>query len=141
MICSGRSNFSICDAAIHIDLRELEEKVAKQIDEMLKASPPEEIIPSTEEMSAEILAVENKIERLVNALSESSDISALYISRQIEALHKEREEMMNSVQNEPNQLCQIEFNSLSFNEKKMVASEFIERILLNENQVDIQWKI
>lgn len=141
LICSGRSNFSICDASIRVDLSELEEKAAKQIEEILKASPPEEIIPSAEEMSAEILAVEKKIERLVNALAESSEISALYISKQIEVLHKEREQMMNSVQNVPQQMCKIDFNALSFDEKKMVAAEFIERITLDENQVNIHWKI
>jgi len=88
-----------------------------------------------------MLAIEQKIERLVNALAESSDISAAYISKQIDVLHTEREEMMKNVKNDTRQIRKLDFDSLEFNEKKLIAAEFIERILLNENDVNIVWKI
>ena len=141
LICSGRSNFSNCDASVKIDLKELERHIADRIDEILKSSPPGDAIPVTKELSSEMLAIEQKIERLVNALAESSDISAAYISKQIEVLHTEREEMMKNVKNDTRQIRKLDFDSLEFNEKKLIAAEFIERILLNENDVNIVWKI
>ena len=141
LICSGRSNFSTCTSTINIDLRELEMRIAEQIGEILKESPPEDIIPATKEVSSDILAIEQKIERLVTALSECSEISATYISKQIEALHKQRNDIMNSIKNEPRKIRQIDFKSLEFDEKKIIAAEFIERILLEGNEVNIIWKI
>jgi len=141
LICSGRSNFSNCDASVKIDLKELERHIGDRIDEILKSSPPGDAIPVTKELSSEMLAIEQKIERLVNALAESSDISAAYISKQIDVLHTEREEMMKNVKNDTRQIRKLDFDSLEFNEKKLIAAEFIERILLNENDVNIVWKI
>ncbi len=139
--CSGRSNMAICDANHTVDLRELEAYVAEKITEILQASPPKESIPAERQLSSEMLAIEKKIERLVNALSESSEISAGYISKQIEALHKEREKLMQRCQNETRPIQQLDFNACSFEEKKVIAQEFISRILLDGKDVNIIWKI
>ena len=141
LICSGRSNFSNCDAKININLKELEEYIASQIDKFLNNSPIENMLPEAREMSSALLNIEQKIDRLINALAESSDISVTYISKQIELLHKEREEIMKDVLHEPNKIQQINFNLLDFNKTKLIAAEFIERLLLDENQVNIFWKI
>ena len=141
LLCSGRSNLSNCDASIHINLRELEDYVTQQLETMLASAPPEDIAsPSSQEASA-ILEIEQKIERLVMALAESSEVSALYISKQIDRLHKEREELLNQVSQIPTTIQQMAFSQMNFDEKKLVAAEFIERILLDGEHVNICWKI
>lgn len=141
LVCSGRSNLSVCDASIRVDLRELEQYVAEQIKDILASSPPDEIYPDTSEDAKEILEIEQKIDRLVAALAESSEVSVTYISRQIETLHKKRETLLaKSVSTHP-RVQQLDFDTLSFEDKKVVASEFIERILLGENEVNIVWKM
>ena len=141
LICSGRSNLASCDASIRIDLRELEQQVAAQLRELLNACPPEEVCPDSREESQALLAVEQKIERLVNALAESSDVSAVYISRQIDKLHKEREALL--AQSAPSCIPgkRLDFDAASFEEKKLIAAQFIDRILLDDNRVNIIWKI
>lgn len=141
LVCSGRSNLSKCDASIHIDLRELEQHIAAQLRELLNGCPPEAIGPDTQAASAELLAVEQKIERLVNALSESSDISACYISQQIDRLHKEREALLARSAPAHSSGGRLDFDAASFDEKKLIAAEFIQRILLDGNHVNIIWKI
>lgn len=141
LICSGRSNLSICDASVEVDLRELEQYVAEQINTFLKESPPNEAIPLAKERSEELLAVEQKIERLVSALAESSEISASYISKQIDVLHKEREALIDTIPKNTQKRNKLDFNALEFDEKKLIAAEFIDRILLNEKNVNIVWKI
>lgn len=141
LICSGKSNFSICDNRISVNLRELENYIADEIDKMLKEAPPNEIIPTTKEYSAEILSIEQKIERLVNALAESGDVAASYISKQIEALHKERDELMKRSRSEPTKIRTLDFKSLRFEEKKLIAAEFIEKIMISGKNVNIIWRI
>lgn len=141
LLCSGRSNMSLCDAKISVDLRELENYVEDKIIKFLRKAPPCEAIPESAELSGEILKIEGKIERLVTALSESSEISTSYISNEIERLHKKREQLINKASKENRKPMQIDFKNLDFNDKKIVAGEFIEKIYLKEDNVNIVWKI
>ena len=140
LVCSGKSNFAVCDCRVSVDLRELEDYVANKIQEMLKESPPEEI-PASKSFSEEILNFEQKIERLVNALAESSDIAVTYISKQIEVLHKQREELMNQSHSKPTKIKSLDFKSLSFDKKKLIAAEFVDKIQIEGKNVNIIWKI
>ncbi len=141
LICSGKSNFSACDVSVNTDLKELEDYVTFEIDRILKNSPSNKFIPSTKENSAQILAIEKKIERLVNAIAVSDDISAAYISKQIEELHKERISLLEDMGKKSSKKQEIEFYKLGFDEKKMVAAQFIEKISLEDDKVNIEWKI
>ena len=135
-----RSNFGNCDAAIDVDLRELEDYNAHELQNMIDDCPAE--LPAIEDnaQAEAILAVEQKIDRLVTALAESSEISASYISKQIEKLHAEREHLLHEVSHPAPQLLQFDFLRASFDEKKLVAAEFIERIEIEGKNVNITWK-
>lgn len=141
LLCSARSNFSSCDCSVDVDVWELEEYVSSQIAEMLKSSPPTEIIPDSKELSAEVLALEQKIERLVNAIAECDDVSVQYINKQIAALHKQREELLQKPKSEAPAIQKLDFAKLSFDEKKMISAEFIEKISISGTNVNILWKI
>lgn len=141
LLCSARSNFASCDCTVEVDVRELEGYVESQISEMLKSSPPMEIIPDSKELSAEVLALEQKIERLVNAIAECDDVSVQYINKQIAALHKQREELLQKPKSEAPAIQKLDFAKLSFEEKKLIAAEFIEKISISGTNVNILWKI
>lgn len=141
LLCSGRSNFSSCDCSVDVDVRELEAYVESQISEMLKSSPPTEIIPDSKELSAEVLALEQKIDRLVSAIAECDNVSVQYINKQIAALHKQREELLHKPKSEAPAIQKLDFAKLSFDEKKIIAAEFIEKISISGTNVNILWKI
>ncbi len=141
LICSQRSNKGSCDAAIRVNLRELEEQVGAQIQEYLKASPPELLEISMEMNANDLLKTDQKIARLVAALSESSKISAAYISKEIERLHEERERILASTKEKRTLPSHLDFESASFDEKKIIAHEFIDRILLKDNSANVIWNI
>lgn len=141
LICSGRSNLSACDAKINIDLRELESCIAGAIKQKLQESPPSEIYSDRHETASAVLEIDRKIERLINALSESSEVSAAYISKQIEKLDKEKAALAQKDSVPPSAVKAIDFDALSFDEKKMIAPQFIDRILLDGETVNIVWKV
>lgn len=141
LVCSGRSNLSVCDAHIQVDLRELEAVVGEKIQSLLEECPPEGVGGADRQTAQALLEVEQRIERLVNALAESSSVSAAYISRQIEKLHKEREMLMETAAREPMKGQRLEFQTAGFEEQKVIAGEFIEKILLDGENVDIIWKV
>jgi len=141
LICSGRSNFSNCDGEIRIDLRELEDAVAKQIQTFFSAYREETPLPPDEETAAELLRIEGQIDRLIQALSESSEISAAYISQEIDRLHTRREALVNQPRRTANQGRTLDFHALTPEEKKLVAAEFIDRILLCGDEAEIIWNV
>ena len=88
-----------------------------------------------------ICELDCKIERLVTALSESSEISVSYISQQIEKLHSERETLLSQNKTKKYKESKINLNNSTFEEKKIIASQFIEKILLNGDTAEIIWKL
>ena len=143
LVCSGRSNIGVCTESIHIDLRELESAVAAQLKDMLQQCPPEEVFESDNAVFSEIQKLDQRIDRLVNALAESDGVAVDYISKEIQRSHQEKERLLQQIHtvNPKAQKQHLDFDSLSFQEKKIVAAEFIDRILLYGTQATIIWKV
>ena len=140
--CSGRSNMGICGRSIRVDLRELEAAAARELCRILAECPPEELYPAENEAAKEVQQIEERIERLVTALSESSAVSVSYISAQIEKLHKQREKLLSELQkkNGLGHKHHLDFETASFEEKQLIAREFMEKILLKDDEADVIWK-
>ena len=68
-------------------------------------------------------------------------LNIVLVFAQLERLHRLREEMLNKPKNNAWKFEKIDFNLLGFNEKKLVAAQFIKRISIGENEVNIEWKI
>ena len=141
LICSGKSNLKICDTRISISVRELENNIENQLKEIISECSKEQTVNIANENLAEIYDLDCKIERLVTALSESSEISVSYISRQIEKLHNEREKLLAQKKSPKAKTTKINFSNASFEEKKLIAAQFIDKILLKDDTAEIIWKI
>ena len=140
LLCSGRSNLGGCDASIDVDLRELETYIAGEIQRSFDACPME-LLPAGKDraQAGAILEIERKIDRLVAALAESSAVAVPYISQRIDALHAERGQLLRApTRSSP--LRRFDFQRASFDEKKLIAAEFVERIMLDGERVHIIWK-
>lgn len=144
LLCSGRSNYSRCDASIRVDLRELEAAVEIELKKVLDQCPEEEVWPEEDPMTQEVQGIEQRIERLVQALAESSSVAVSYISKEIERLHNQREHFLAQMGQGAGRKAEqkkVDFASASFEEKGMIAQAFIERILLTEDEINIVWKV
>ena len=143
LCCSGRSNMDICSQSIRVDIRELEAAISQELCRILAECPPEEIYPAENEAAKEVQQIEERIERLVTALSESSAVSASYINAQIEKLHKDREKLLAQLQQKKGngQKQRLDFERAAFEEKQLIAREFIEKILLRDDEADVIWKV
>ena len=141
--CSGRSNMGVCSGKIRVDLRELEEAVAQSLDELLAQCPPEEVRPADDGAAKEFQQIEQRIERLVTVLSESGEVAVSYISAQIENLHRQKEKLLRQMERNTGhgKLLRLDFDKADFEEKKMIARSFIEKILIQDDHADIIWKV
>ena len=146
MICSGRYNLSQCDADIRTDLTELENAVAVEIEKLLTECPPSEPVePSRKDVYAEKLdALDRKADRLMDAFANDESLDGAYLQRALARLEKEREEILASRKREKSRPAipdKLVFSELSFEEKKIVAAQFIERIEVTEDSAEIKWAV
>ena len=144
LLCSGRSNYGVCDASIQLDLRELEEEVEASLQKVLDQCPEEELYSVDDSRTRELEETEQKICRLVMALAESSEVAAGYISSEIERLDRKKKELekkLKKMSSYGSQVSRIDLHAASFVEKKLVAGEFIQRISIIGEEVNMEWKL
>ena len=146
LVCSGRSNLGLCDASIRVGLRELEASVKAELERLLAECPDmEESAAEGPELAQELDQIDRKIDRLMSALAESTDLTMPYVNRTIEKLEAQRSgllERQTALQKAPRQkLRRLSFASLDFEQKKLVAAQFIQEIKLSGDIAEVSWNI
>ena len=143
--CSGRYNLSKCDASIHINLDELEAAIAQEIRNLLAACPCDPNVTADKDEYADKLAeLDRKADRLMDAFAGDESMDIEYLHRALARLDRQRQEILAAQKREkkrPKLLDRLVFDELSFEEKKIVAAQFIERIEVAENAVEVKWII
>ncbi len=147
LLCSGRSNLQSCNSSIRVDLKQLESITENTLVKIIAQCPP--ISLRSNEMDdtnhALLMQIDAKIERLLSALTESTQLSMQYINQELARLHDAREilirERETQAQKAKAQYRVLDFPSLAFEEKKIVAKRFIHHIALSEDSAEIIWNI
>ena len=143
LACAGRSNLKVCDARISIDLRELEQVVEQEICKLLEQCPPEPLSdPDSKMLTEQIVVIDEKIDRLVQAVAAGTSLTAQYLEREISRLDGEKQKLLaeQARASTNTQISRIEFHKLNFDEKKIIVRNFIHAVLLRDDQVKILWK-
>lgn len=148
LICSGRSNLSQCDASISVNIKELESVVEMELRKLIAECPPTFDLnqEKAQEHFSKLRIINEKIERLLGALTESSDLSMRYINRELERLDKEREALLAKQKEDFSSLTcttkqSFDFSTLAFEEKKLVAKQFLSHIFLKNDTAEIIWNV
>ena len=79
------------------------------------------------------------------ALAESDDVTMPYVNRTIQRLEKERQELLQAQEKERTKLHlparRIDFATLDFEQKKLVASQFIQTVRLSKETAEVEWRV
>lgn len=150
LYCSGRVNLHICDIpSFSQPVDELESEVQKELDKILEECNREQIpVENTEKekkIRKQLREIEDKIQKLMACMQEASDISMKYINSELEKLDERKSELLKQYEtpkkNEKQYYKGIDFEELDFEEKKMTAQAFIERINVYDDEIEIIWKV
>ena len=145
LLCSGRYNANCCTAKISLKLTELEDHIQEQLEQLL-AECPEPELPTEEndEIRQRLEALDAKADRLTDAFSESDDLSPAYFKRALARIEEEREKLLEEQKQKQEKTSlpkNLSFSTLSFEEKKIVAKQFIKRINLIDDSAEIIWNV
>lgn len=150
LYCSGRANLHICDKqSFSQQVDELEAEVQKELENILeecnKDRVPAETNAQERRLGKELQNIEEKIQRLVGCMKEASDISMKYINAELAKLDERKIELLKQYETpkeDPKQYYKgIDFEKLDFEEKKMTAQAFIEKINVYDEEVEIIWMV
>ena len=146
LVCSGRSNLGVCHSSLRIDLRALEASVETELERLLAECPDVRKQPEDDRQKALALAaIDQKIERLISALAESNDLTMDYINRTIAKLEAQRQVLLaQQAQRSDSPAAKrkhLKFASLDFEQKKLVAAQFIREIRLSGEAAEVIWNI
>lgn len=143
MVCSGRSNYRVCkESYAHISVDEIEAAVFGEIKTVCSGTDIE-ISQSQRDSIEDVLEIDHKIERLMEAISEGSALSIKYINKEIEKLDAQKSKLLrNSSAKKTAEVSSIKIDeNMSSDEKSELAASLIERIELKNDEVNVIWRI
>ena len=149
MSCIGHIDH-ICDHIVDFDADEVEQYVQPKLEKLLDRCKAEPLykkdIQKENDVKIELLNIEKKIENLVSCIaSGNADADTItYINKEIKKLNEQKkgaEKRFVASSIEIN-VEKMDFCKLLFEEKKLVARTFIEKVIVNENRtLEIVFKI
>ena len=145
LYCSGRFSRKICKADIRVDLTELENLISDQIQSMLDECPEEAVpVPKEDNYSKKLDELDQKADRLMDAFAGDTTLSPAYLQRALARIEEERAQLLQERKRDASRPVfhsKIIFRTLPLDEKKTIAKQFIRKILLSADDVEIIWKI
>lgn len=145
LACSGRYNTACCNAVTHVKLEELEAVVQTEIVHLLDECPAEPQGPMEKDgYTLQLEEIDRRADRLVDAFAESEGMDSAYLQRALHRLEAERKMILESQKREQRHAIlvdKLDFLSLSFEEKKLVAAQFIEKIYVGEDAAEVVWRV
>lgn len=157
--CSGKSNHNLCSGfEQHPAIAEVEESVKAQLVarfEEIKDVIIEEnrapVDPKVNMLKISLEEINQKIENLVKHMSQTSEVVSSLIVGELEKLAAERTEIEAEIEeyNRRNKAkipydeiipLLNEFDDMPVESRHVIASQFISRINLGENEIQIEWK-
>lgn len=154
--CRGKTNLNVCSGhsrPLYVEDIEsmIEEEIFNKANELrnTKMKVPKEN-KETNEIKLKILDIDNKIENLLNALEEGNGVTVQYINERIAKLENTKNLLMeeskkivivnNAKKSTEEILKNIDnWNELDFDTKKQVSRLFIDKILLKDDEIKIEW--
>lgn len=149
MRCSGHTNIGCCDVKrFYIEIEEVENSVQKELEKVIEVANEEEVEEignsTDEEKKMQIIKIEEKIDRLVQAIGEATQTTMQYINTEIEKMDRRKKDLLNMLEKQNTARRKIDpiiFKDLSFEKKKRVAQNYIEKVNIYHDKIDIIWKI
>lgn len=132
-VCTGRTNHYIKHSNQYISLDKLEQAFQQELYSIIQNN-------TIVQKDYEINIIDEKINRLIKALSESNCISMKYINIEIEKLQQQKNDILKK---QNHIFCEKinSFHSLNYENQKYIAKQMIEKINVFAEKAEFYWKV
>lgn len=132
-VCTGRTNHYIKHSNEYISLDKLEQAFQQELYNMIQNN-------TITQKHYEINIIDEKINRLIKAVSESNEISIKYINIEIEKLQQQKNDILKK---QNNIFCEKinSFHSIDLETQKYIAKQMIEKINVFAEKAEFYWKM
>lgn len=150
LYCSGKyGRQNSCDNHISLRLGQVEEQIQLELIHIIESCQGEKIEIQQELSNAEKIElekIENAIENMLATIKsgEVDRILISYMNREVQQLDQQKKEILKKMtKKSPAKVVipKIDFQELSLSEKHLVASSYINRVILSEDEIKIEWKV
>lgn len=152
LICSGRTNYSVCTHRHSERLEDVEafvlQSMAKRMSAINNAAKRKNISVDSElaALKAALATCDDKIGNLVSRMADASDVSMRYINAELLRLDEERQAILQKISAVSTPAIPLSFvyvvpDALTFDGKKQLAHTLISHISVTANDIKITWKI
>ena len=158
MVCKGKSNHNGCEGNGTIRAEEIESliqnRIIDKIKELSKVKLKLENKQTTKinKLKMEISKIDEDINNLMSKVLTANETLMNYINIEIKKLDDKKKELFTKIQEENLKQDNVgsveeilkkglEFNSLDFNLKRDICKTLIERILVVDEDITIEWKV
>ncbi len=147
--CSGRYLHKSCDVKQTHRVSDVEAFVENQLmneAENIRLRNKKNENHNDKELNKKLMLIEEKINNLILSLENSSSVTSEYINSRIEALHLEKQSIMNSyvpvpqTQGDVAGFSDFDWDNLNIEGKNKVARSFIDKVILTQDNVEIMFK-
>lgn len=125
--CSGRSNKHVCTEHLSSGIDEIEQAVEQELGQMLQQEKGQQ------HCRQEYETICQRIQRLVQVVSQSDEISIIYYNEELRHLHEKKQQLQQQMMG---RICHW-----STEQKRQAAQLLIQQILLSSQRAEIIWKI
>lgn len=146
-------DFVLKDMKEYFNSNNINQKIKKYINNKKKANS--KVILQKEELENELIKCNIKIDNLINSIADGNTVVSKYINQKIEEIEKQKEELTiklkemkeNSDLNSDNYLIEYvknineKLNTTDFEELKTICKTVIDKIVINDENIDIHYKI
>jgi len=151
--CTGHIEHS-CSNIIKIRAAEVESIVGEELTKILESCEDEPVVlPDTNLMTPaekiELREIEDRIQNLVNVIAsgDATKDTMRYINSEIERIEKRRAQLSEAAMQEATRQSRkvvfehVDFRKLEFDERKIVATTYIEKVIVHRNEIEIVWRV
>ena len=160
--CTGRAQYRVCKAKLPvIKADELEQKISREIKNKLeelrihgKSEKENAKVKRIDELTAEIQGIDNNIKKLIALSLESTETTVKYLNESISELDEKKQAKQLEIEQLRSELrkdiskniveitnAASHWDDLSFDDKRGVVNILINKILVYENDIKIDWTI
>ncbi|MFT9056604.1 MAG: recombinase family protein [Ethanoligenens sp.] len=149
-VCSGKTNLHLCTAKHeHAQVPYVEAalipRVQEQIDKMKDSPVAEDRRGDAHNAEKiELAKIEEQIGNLLDALANANGVAMQYINERLSVLDQKKRDLLSTIGASqptiPVQLPDRPFSELDFESKKQLCQSLINKILLTNAEVTVDWK-